>query len=233
MIEKIYTIPINESFEERCGCPVCRLHAKAREKALEYITGSAMMEPAIRIQSNEQGFCREHLADMQAMKTKLSLGLMLESHLDEVYKQVFRNAKGIVFGKSFDGNKLAAAARKAHDSCFVCNSITEEMEHYIRNIVFMWKSEYEFRDLYRQQEGFCLPHMADLLELAAKKMSKKEFAEFAQVTGERAEAMHNGVREDLSTFTKSFDYRNADTPLTDRVKASVERAAGYLSSGKK
>ena len=37
MIEKIYTIPITESFEERCGCPVCRLHAKAREKALEYI----------------------------------------------------------------------------------------------------------------------------------------------------------------------------------------------------
>jgi hypothetical protein len=107
------------------------------------------------------------------------------------------------------------------------------MGHYIRNIVFMWKSEYEFRDLYREQEGFCLPHMADLLELAAKKMSKKEFAEFAQVTGERAEAMHNGVREDLSTFTKSFDYRNADTPITENVKTSVERTALYLSSGKK
>ena len=99
---------------------------------------------------------------MLAMKTKLSLGLMLESHLDEVYKQVFRNAKGILFGKNFDGNKLAAAARKAHASCFVCNSIAEEMEHYIRNIVFMWKSEYEFRDLYREQEGFCLPHMVGL-----------------------------------------------------------------------
>jgi hypothetical protein len=45
--------------------------------------------------------------------------------------------------------------------------------------------------------------------------------------------MHNSVREDLSTFTKSFDYRNADTPITENVKTSVERTALYLSSGKK
>ena len=232
MIEKIYTIPINEAFEEKCGCPVCRLYARAREKALDYITGSAMMEPTVRIQSNEEGFCREHLADMLAMKTKLSLGLMLESRLDEVQKQVFRNAKGL-FGKGYDGEKLAAAARKAQKSCFVCNRIADDMEHYIKNIVFLWKSEPDFRRLFDEQEGFCLPHLADLLEVALKKLPKKEQFDFVQAAAGRAAAIHDGVREDLAAFTKSFDYRNADVKVTDRVKLAVERTADYLSAGKK
>ena len=128
MIEKIYTIPINEAFEEKCGCPVCRLYARAREKALDYITGSAMMEPTVRIQSNEEGFCREHLADMLAMKTTLSLGLMLESRLDEVQKQVFRNAKGL-FGKGYDGEKLAAYndGRRLHKVSSKCSHLGCEL----------------------------------------------------------------------------------------------------------
>ncbi len=232
MVEKIYTIPINEAFEEKCGCPVCRLYARARQKALDYITGSAMMEPAVRIQSNEEGFCREHLSDMLAMKTKLSLGLMLESRLDEVQKQVFRGAQGL-FGKGYDGEKLAAAARKAHGSCFVCRRIADDMEHYVKNIVFLWKSEADFRRLYEQQEGFCLPHTADLLETGLKKLPKKEQFDFAQATAARAAAMHAAVREDLAAFTKSFDYRNAETPISDRVKSAVEHTVNYLSSGKK
>ena len=191
-----------------------------------------MMEPSIRIQSNEQGFCREHLADMLAMKTKLSVALMLESRMDEAHKQVFRNAQGL-FGHSYDGAKLAAAARKTHGSCFVCNSIREDMAHYVKNTVYLWKTETDFRRLFDQQEGFCLPHLADLLESAEKQLSKREFGEFTQAAAARAEAMHNAVREDLSAFTKSFDYRNAGTPLTEAVKTSVERTANYLSSGKK
>ena len=46
-------------------------------------------------------------------------------------------------------------------------------------------------------------------------------------------AMHAAVREDLAAFTKSFDYRNAETPISDRVKSAVEHTVNYLSSGKK
>ena len=107
------------------------------------------------------------------------------------------------------------------------------MEHYIKNIVFLWKSEPDFRRLFDEQEGFCLPHLADLLEVALKKLPKKEQFDFVQAAAGRAAAMHDGVREDLAAFTKSFDYRNADVKVTDRVKLAVERTADYLSAGKK
>ena len=70
-------------------------------------------------------------------------------------------------------------------------------------------------------------------EAALKKLPKKEQFDFVQAAAGRAAAMHDGVREDLAAFTKSFDYRNADVKVTDHVKLAVERTADYLSAGKK
>ena len=64
-MEQIYTIPINEVFDEvcadpSCGCPICRIVRKLEENELDLILGASMMEPDIRIRTNEHGFCGEH-----------------------------------------------------------------------------------------------------------------------------------------------------------------------------
>ena len=79
MPEKIFTIPINEAFDERDGCPLCRMRDKLEEQTLESALGAAMMEPAIRIEMNREGFCNPHLQAMYRKKNKLALGLILES----------------------------------------------------------------------------------------------------------------------------------------------------------
>lgn len=84
MAEQIYTIPINEAFEQRDGCPLCRMREKLERESLEYVMGAAMMDPDVRIRTNRLGFCRSHYDKMLAMKNRLSLALMLESHLEEV-----------------------------------------------------------------------------------------------------------------------------------------------------
>ena len=84
MAEQLYTIPINEAFEEYDGCPMCRLRHKLEAQSLQYIMGAAMMEPDIRIVTNRLGFCRTHFHRMLGMGNRLSLALMLESHLQEV-----------------------------------------------------------------------------------------------------------------------------------------------------
>ena len=86
MIEKNYTIPINEEFEKYDGCPLCRLHKKFEEQNLEYIMGAAMMEPDVRVETNKSGFCVRHYDKMLEMKNRLSLALMLETHLKEIQK---------------------------------------------------------------------------------------------------------------------------------------------------
>lgn len=231
MKEKIYTIPINECFEQKSGCPLCALYARSREHALDYITGSAMMEPSVRIVTNEQGFCRQHFSDMLAMKTRLSVALTQQSHMDEVAKRCYDAPRG-VFGRGVDVDKAIAAVKKQTSSCFVCSRISEEMEHYVSNVVFMWKSEDEFKQLYAEQEGFCLPHYAALLEAGKAKLSKKELFDFAKITTELAKHMHELLTQDLAAFTKSFDYRFTGEAKTERVKGSIENTAAYLTGGK-
>ena len=92
-MEQIYTIPVNEAFEasaadKSCGCPFCSLYNKLEDDELELILGASMMEPDVRIKTNEQGFCRLHYDLMFVRKNRLGMALTLESHLGELKKEL-------------------------------------------------------------------------------------------------------------------------------------------------
>ena len=63
MRQDICTIPVSEVFEPKDGCPLCRLRDVLEQRMTEYITGSAMMEPDVRIDTNQIGraSCRERV----------------------------------------------------------------------------------------------------------------------------------------------------------------------------
>ena len=105
-MEQIYTIPVNEAFDavgekHELGCPFCVLYKKLQGDELDIILGASMMEPDIRKVTNELGFCHNHYSMMQRRKRMLGIGLMLESHLDEVMKRID--------GKTLLGAKSSAA----------------------------------------------------------------------------------------------------------------------------
>ena len=76
MREDICSIPISEIFEPKDGCPICRLRDVLEERTIKYITGAAMMEPDVRIETNKQGFCRLHYGQMLNCRKKLNVALM-------------------------------------------------------------------------------------------------------------------------------------------------------------
>ena len=63
MRSDICSIPVAEVFEPKEGCPLCRMRDMLEERVLEYIMGAAMMEPDVRIETNRQGFCKDHCSD--------------------------------------------------------------------------------------------------------------------------------------------------------------------------
>ena len=60
MQDSIYTIPVSEVFDPKCGCPICAMRNMLENRCIEYIMGAAMMEPDVRIETNKTGFCKEH-----------------------------------------------------------------------------------------------------------------------------------------------------------------------------
>ena len=64
MKESIYTIPLTEVFEPKDGCPICRLRDILEKRMVDYITGAAMMELDVRIETNKKGFCLNHYNQM-------------------------------------------------------------------------------------------------------------------------------------------------------------------------
>ena len=100
-MEQIYTIPVNEAFEASrddasCGCPFCSLYNKLEDDELELILGASMMEPDVRIKTNERGFCRTHYDMMFARQNRLGMALTLESHLDELRGDITEHALPLV-----------------------------------------------------------------------------------------------------------------------------------------
>ena len=96
MREDICSIPVNDVFMPKDGCPFCRMRDMLEDRMATYITGAAMMEPDVRVETNRLGFCTEHFNQILARGSRLSVALILESLLatvkDEVFPQVMEAA---------------------------------------------------------------------------------------------------------------------------------------------
>ena len=82
MGEKIDTIPINDAFASGDECPFCYLERQAEQRAIKYTIGpgASYMEPEIRAITDREGFCRQHLKDMQGYGNALGCALILQTY---------------------------------------------------------------------------------------------------------------------------------------------------------
>lgn len=227
MKESIYTIPINEIFEKKCGCPICSMQTIFEQRSVEYILGGAMMEPDIRIETNELGFCERHYVQMLGQKDRLSMALTLESHLAHIKKDILKGKVGII--KTAPAKK----AEKLSNTCFVCDHVNGAMESALNNILDMYSEKDEFRELFSEQEAFCLPHYQLLCISAEKRLSKENKNALIKAATRIASEYLDRLSQDVSKFCRMFDYRNSggDTDW-GTSKDSIERAVWFLTSHK-
>ena len=159
MRDSIYTIPISEVFEPKKGCPICAMRDTLEQRCVEYIMGAAMMEPDIRIETNRLGFCTEHFEQMLHQKNRLSLALMLESHLKELKAHNFKP----ILEKAHAKPKKREGMKTVNDTCFVCEKIDWALSRMLGTVVELYGRDTAFRQLFSEQEELCLPHLELLL----------------------------------------------------------------------
>ena len=232
MLEKIYTIPVNEAFDYCIenpseGCPFCYLYRKLENDEIDIMLGAAMMEPEIRIQTNELGFCGRHFDIMFEKNNRLGLALILESHLAETLKKTETGG--------FMGSKTAAISgnlNKLKSTCYVCNRIEHSFSKMVENSVYLYETESEFRAKTASQPYFCLSHLDMFLAAGKTHLSKKKVPEFQTAVASVTNKYFEQLKGDVSHFCKKFDYRYENEPWGNS-KDAVERAIKFITGDRR
>lgn len=245
----IDTIPIWDSFSADCECPLCQLEQACEAQFIDIALGGALMEPDIRVATNESGFCQTHMAKLLQGDNKLGLALMMHTHLKDymaslgneigalnkqmaLEKQknpVSRAAGGVTKGNPFYKQLEAtvAHANKRSSSCFICSRIENTMERYLETILHMHKNDEKFKESFAASKGFCMHHFSALLAASQAHLGGLARIEFIEVLLKIQNENLARLEQEIEWFTLKFDYRNADKPWGNS-KDAVERTMNKL-----
>ena len=161
MKETIVTIPINDLFAPKDGCPLCRMERMLEQQYCEFVTGDAMMEPSVRVETNKKGFCHRHFSRMTQVGQKLPNALILESHLIEILDKHLPKKPGKPDKKALEG------LGEMLSSCYVCDRVDRDMHHLMATVFAEWAKDGAFRKTFQEQPYICLNHYRLMMTAAS------------------------------------------------------------------
>lgn len=245
MKEKIYTIPLMDAFRAKDECPFCFIERQLEQHTLNFVLGSgaSYMEDDVRAETDAKGFCRTHYKKMYDYGNRLGCGLILKTHFQKLNQELEHEINAFTPSHTSLVNRIKkpktsgteaktslgqwAFAKK--ESCYVCSLFKENYDRYLDTFFDMYRKNPEFRELFKNSKGFCIPHFGDLAEKADAILSDKEkqtfFQEFLPLMKKNMERLY----ADLDWFCDKFDYRNKDADWKtsrDALQRGMQKAAG-------
>ena len=218
------TIPLWDSFRQGGECPLCTLSRYLEQSFLDIALGGAAMDPDIRIMSNEKGYCSKHFKSLFDMQQRLPLALITHTHLVESTGKLKPLMEAALPGHTVAPKKKLFGGRNAEPdpvdeliqqleqsscSCMICHKIEYNMQRYQETCASLYHKDPAFAKLYREGQGFCLPHFASLLKAAKGELRGKTWEAFLTDTLTMQQAALERLDGELKHFTTMFDYRNA------------------------
>lgn len=239
MKEVLYTIPLNDAFNEDSECPFCVIERNLEKDLLDFVlgSGSSYMEADIRAVTDREGFCRQHFQKMFAYGNTLGNAWILKTHymqmnreLDEQIKR-FAPAKASLFKKNTEGsNTMAAWVHDKEKSCYICKRFEADYKRYIATFFHMYKNDPDFVKKLESSKGFCLSHFGSLCDQASAYLSEKELREFYPLIFNLMKSNMERLQEDVSWMVEMFDYRNKDADWKNS-KDAIQRGMQKLKGG--
>lgn len=239
MKEVLYTIPLNDAFNENGECPFCVIERNVEQDLLDFVLGSSAsyMEADIRAVTDAEGFCRPHFKKMFAYGNTLGNAWILKTHYMRVNedfkkeKKHFSESKGSLFKKgSGSANSMSAWIKKREESCYICKRFAETYERYMATFFHMYENDRDFIARLKESKGFCLSHFGDISESADKYLSEKQRKEFFAIVFDLMEKNLERLQEDVSWMVEKFDYRNKDADWKNS-KDAIQRGMQKLKGG--
>lgn len=188
----INTILIWDSFKQE-GCPLCRIRQQVESRAVSLYLNEAVMDDNCRALVNKYGFCAAHFKKLYEGDNKLGLALQAHTRLKFLEKQM-------------DSFKPLG-----HNNCVICKIIDMHIEKYCSTISDMFIDDVNFKKVFLNCSGFCIPHYNKLISLKGKKQYKKELK---RLQHDRITAMCGSLEQ----FTDKYSASNNDKP-SDNIRA--------------
>jgi len=218
----IDTIPVWDAYKQAGECPLCDLRSASEQSYLESFLGASVMEPAVRIEVNEKGFCQRHFAQMLSMKNRLGLALMTHTHLKETMASLTPAAS-----KNGGHLRRKKAVPETSGTCVLCDRLTNTMNRYLYTALYLWARDTDFRKAFNASKGLCLPHYRSLAAMALEALPAADAQAFLKALESLQQENIARIEKELEWFTLKFDYRNADKPWGSS-KDALERAIRKL-----
>lgn len=243
MKEQLHTIPISDAIANAGECPFCYMERKTEEHMMDFVLGhgASYMESDIRDMTDREGFCRAHFKKMFDYGNSLGNAWILKTlymrHLEEMDKE-FKNFKpdsvgksSRLFGKSkpSGNNSIIEWINKRESTCFICTSVQNTFQAYMKTFFKMYRSDEEFRMQIASSKGFCIDHFKVLCEGADSMLSDKERADFYDVMLPLMRENINRVYEDVAWFVEKYDYKNRDADWKnskDAIQRGMQKLRG-------
>ena len=100
--------------------------------------------------------------------------------------------------------------RKRTETCVLCEKTDTAMKRYIYTVFHLFKTDEEFRNVFCASKGFCVPHLADVLDMGTKHLSGQSKTDFFTELKRLQSENLTRLGDELQWFTKKHDYRYKD-----------------------
>lgn len=229
---KLEISKVHDAYRAGGECPLCGLEAAAEKSLLLSFQHSRGMEPAVRVRTNREGFCAEHLRLLYAGENRLGLGLTALTRLQAVIPDAIgaleeaARARG---GRQARPAAERAAARLSSlgSTCYVCGLLRQDRERYIFTILYLWAKDPEFPPVYRSSRGFCIPHFQAMTEAAARSLKPNRLQGWLADSAIVLRRSLEGLDRDLQGFTQLHQATNPSLG-TEEERSALARTLQKL-----
>jgi len=230
---KLEISKVHDAYAAGEECPLCTLKEGAEETYLRSFQHSRVMEPSVRVKTNESGFCPDHYRKLYARENKLGLGLVVHTHLQEKLPEL-RAALQYLRATGRRGRKAddaAAALARLHERCFICDLLRRDLERYAFTILFLWGKDADFMPTFRSSRGFCLEHFLCVLAKARTMLRADRLQRWLDDTVTLMTDSLERLERELDAFTQL--HHDANRSLgTEEVRTALARTLQKLAGGR-
>lgn len=234
MKEKLYSIPVNDAFTADCECPICLMRKKLEDDAVDYTMGPSYMEDDTRALTDTSGFCEKHIRMVYNKDNRLGMAWVMKTHYDKTIrdvKKIMPQGPAKMLKKGAAASPVIQYLDKLNSSCFVCDRINQFFDRYVDTIFYLWKSDPDFKDKFKNCKGFCSEHYSLIIKKCSDYLKGTELEEFVELTNNLYITNMERVRDDLMWFINKFDYKYKDEPwynAKDSVLRSMIKTNGVI-----